>query len=292
LNVIDSYIALDRYAEATRLIDRAEARHVFSDWLHAYRFNLAFAAGDQTAMDRARLAVAGRPTEKDLLWSDADAAAFRGRLRDARAVRTRVERLLGPSARMVLSARASMLDAAVGLSLPMVDVTRPMPNIARYTFAAAAALAGDTGHAAFLLRDDDIPLDSRRLVTASRALIGAVTGNRAPIEELVADSSTQLGQFLGFEPVYLRGLAYLHVGDGTHAAGEFQRIIAHRGVDLTSPLYPLAYVQRARAYTCLGDAARARKDYEQFFEFWKDADADVPILKAAKDAYAKLIAAN
>jgi hypothetical protein len=38
----------------------------------------------------------------------------------------------------------------------------------------------------------------------------------------------------------------------------------------------------------MGDKAAARKSYEDFLTLWKDADPDVPILRAAKAEYAKL----
>jgi hypothetical protein len=37
-----------------------------------------------------------------------------------------------------------------------------------------------------------------------------------------------------------------------------------------------------------GDEAKAKAAYEAFLALWKDADADVPILKAARAEYAKL----
>lgn len=106
---------------------------------------------------------------------------------------------------------------------------------------------------------------------------------------MAADASAEMGEFLGFGPAYLRGLAYLHLGAGANAVAEFQRIIMHRGVDLTSPLYPLAYVQRARAHVIAGDPTQARRDYQTFLRLWADADVDVPILQEAKAEYAKLV---
>jgi eukaryotic-like serine/threonine-protein kinase len=37
-----------------------------------------------------------------------------------------------------------------------------------------------------------------------------------------------------------------------------------------------------------GDKEKARAAYQQFLTLWKDADADVPVLKEAKTEYAKL----
>ena len=37
-----------------------------------------------------------------------------------------------------------------------------------------------------------------------------------------------------------------------------------------------------------GDDTKARDAYQKFFDQWKDADPDIPILKQAKAEYAKL----
>ena len=43
-----------------------------------------------------------------------------------------------------------------------------------------------------------------------------------------------------------------------------------------------------RAYAMQGDKAKSRVAYQDFFAAWKDADAEVPILREAKAEYAKL----
>ena len=57
---------------------------------------------------------------------------------------------------------------------------------------------------------------------------------------------------------------------------------------LNFPLGALAHLGLARAYALSGDAAKARTKYQDFFTLWKDADSDIPILKQAKEDYAKL----
>jgi hypothetical protein len=44
----------------------------------------------------------------------------------------------------------------------------------------------------------------------------------------------------------------------------------------------------ARAYAAQGQTAKAHAAYEDFLTLWKDADPDIPILKQAKEEYAKL----
>jgi hypothetical protein len=48
-------------------------------------------------------------------------------------------------------------------------------------------------------------------------------------------------------PVYVRGQTYLRAGNGSEAAAEFQKIIAHRGIVLNFPLGTLAHLGIARA---------------------------------------------
>ncbi|MEP6741153.1 MAG: hypothetical protein ABJB61_01540, partial [bacterium] len=93
-----------------------------------------------------------------------------------------------------------------------------------------------------------------------------------------------------FQPQYLRGLAYLRLGQGAEAAAEFQTIIDRHGLyDILGPaLYSLAHLGLARASALSGDAMKARKSYQDFFAMWKDADADLPILIEAKKEYEKL----
>jgi tetratricopeptide (TPR) repeat protein len=88
-----------------------------------------------------------------------------------------------------------------------------------------------------------------------------------------------------FWPQYLRGQAYLKLKRGADAAAEFQKILDHRGYAPLSPLYPLAHLGLARAATLIGEAAKSRKAYEDFFAAWKEADADLPILIEAKKEF-------
>jgi succinyl-CoA synthetase alpha subunit len=52
--------------------------------------------------------------------------------------------------------------------------------------------------------------------------------------------------------------------------------------------YAPAQLGLARAYAMGGDKANAKKAYQDFFVTWKDADADLPMLVAAKKEFAAL----
>jgi hypothetical protein len=88
--------------------------------------------------------------------------------------------------------------------------------------------------------------------------------------------------------IHLRGEAFLQSKEGVKAAAEFQKILDHRGLWPFSELYPIAQLQLGRALALLGDKAKARVAYQDFFIFSKDADPDIPVLIAAKSEYAKL----
>jgi hypothetical protein len=55
-----------------------------------------------------------------------------------------------------------------------------------------------------------------------------------------------------------------------------------------SPMHAVARIWLARAHAGAGRAADARKAYEEAFEIWKDADADLPILLQARKEYDRL----
>jgi hypothetical protein len=98
--------------------------------------------------------------------------------------------------------------------------------------------------------------------------------------------------------VYVRGNAYLAAGQGSAAAGEFQKILDHNGIVWNCWTGALAHLGVARANalearTSKGadaDAARVRAlaAYQDFLTLWKGANPDIPILKEAKAEYAKL----
>ncbi len=89
-------------------------------------------------------------------------------------------------------------------------------------------------------------------------------------------------------PAYIRGLAYLKLGDGKSTAAQFQKMIDNRGLTLSHVIGPLAWLQLGRAQKMMGDEAAARKSYETFLDLWKNADPDIPIYQQAKTEYAKV----
>ncbi len=99
---------------------------------------------------------------------------------------------------------------------------------------------------------------------------------------------THLDRFVaGCESVlYLRGQAHLRAGESADAAAAFQSALGHRGCFWV--FEGLAQLGLGRAQALAGNAAEARKSYQDFLALWKNADPDIPILKEAKAESAKL----
>jgi tetratricopeptide (TPR) repeat protein len=88
--------------------------------------------------------------------------------------------------------------------------------------------------------------------------------------------------------VYLRGEAYLASRQPAQALGEFERIIANRGLVLADPIDAFARLQRARALALVGRIDDARRAYEELFELWRDADSPLAVLESARAEYGAL----
>ena len=123
-----------------------------------------------------------------------------------------------------------------------------------------------------------------------RAKLAVSKGNALDaLESLRTAMPYELGKTTSaLYPAYVRGEAYLTAHQGSEAAAEFQKILDHRGVVVNEPIGALAHLQIGRAYAMQGDIAKARAAYQDFLTLWKDADADIPVLVAAKSEYAKL----
>jgi len=153
------------------------------------------------------------------------------------------------------------------------------------TVALALAIAGQSDEAARLLnelvasRPKDTLLKHLWAPTIKAALWLQAGKLKEAVEELeITERLEKAGDFI---PQYLRGLALLRLNRNWEAAREFDKILNNRGEAPLSSLYPLAQLGKARA---LKDKA----EYEKFLELWKDADADMPALVAAKNEAATL----
>jgi len=300
----NSYICLNRLNEAEAVLKQAEAHKLQSEGLAVQRYQVAFLRGNEKEMQRLAAASAAKPGAEDLLLPQKEVVeAYHGRLKQARAVM----QVLNSTKHNDSLTLAALSQAGLGLleayfgnaQQARADASDAIPRAApkdfpRWISALALAMAGDSNGAAKLVEELDkgLPLDTsfQRYWAPS---IGAAIAifNKKPseaVELLRVTTPYDLGTLGSMDPVYLRGQAYLQLGNGTAAAAEFQNIIEHPGIARNWPVGALAHVGLGRAFVLQGEREKARTAYQDFLTLWRDADPDVPVLKQAKAEYARL----
>ena len=308
-NLADDYFALDQIKNVKVTLDEASRHNLDSPDLHLRRYHLAFLEGDPSAMQEQSVWATGKPEEDGQLSDESDTEAYYGRLRKARELTQQAvesakrngaadtaalwqvnEALREAEFSNSALARKTAADAMSSSSRPDIELLA----------ALALARSGDTVQSSALADKIAAELDRDTMIQAYwlptiRAAIAINRGDgKKAVELLSVASPYELGEPLQspshgtLYPVYVRGEAYLRVGDGEQAATEFQKLIDHRGIVTNFPLGALAHLQLGRAYALQGDTAKAKTAYQDFLTLWKDADLDVPILKEAKAESAKL----
>ena len=307
-NLGNAYRALNRLDEAEAVYTLAKERKVENELLLANRYQLAFLKGDAAQMTQWASAAMGKPgAEAGMLATQADTDGWYGRLKNARELTGRAM-----DSALYNDAKESAADYQAEAALREVEsgnreqartdadaAVKLAPNRdVRAIAALALARAGDTAGAETLAGELDKMLSRDTLVQrywlpTIRAAVALERHdpNRA-IELLKAPNAIELSEpshrTIALCPAYLRGQAYLMLDDGNRAAGEFQKFIDHRGLVMNFPWGALARLGLARAYALQADTTKARAAYQDFLAIWKDADSDLPVLKAAKAEYARL----
>jgi class 3 adenylate cyclase/Flp pilus assembly protein TadD len=320
-NLANYTLALQRFDEARQTIHEAQARKGDNDVIHIALYALAFLASDSAAMAEQQQWFAGKPDSENFgLALASDTEAYSGHVGKARELTKRaVDSAIRADSKengAIWQAIAAQRGAAYGnatearLQAAQALKLAPASQGVEVEAALAFAMEGDTARAEFMAQDlgKRYPLHTHMQSLWLPAIQGQLALNKknpaAALNALQAASAIELGQisFVAniscLYPVYVRGEAYLAAGQGNAAAAEFQKILDHSGIVWNCWTGALAHLGVARANalqakTSQGadaDAARvgALAAYKDFLALWKDADADIPILKEAKAEYAKL----
>ena len=311
----DSYLALERTAEAERTLQRASERKLDIPDFYVQRYVIAFLKDDKTGMEREAALAREKPGVDDWM-SNAEAfvSAYSGHLKEARKMSERAVDLARKAERRdteaLYEADAAMREALFGNTLAARQRAGAAVELSKsrdveYGAAFALALAGDSSRSQGLTEDlaRRFPEDTIvrfTYVPTIRALVALKHSQPSKSIELLQTTISYEGGtpieggsefFLGagtLYPAYVRGLAYLATRQGAEAAAEFQKILDHRGIVICDPIGALAHLQLGRAYALLVDKSKANSVYQDFLTLWKDADPDIPILKQAKAEYANL----
>ena len=310
-NLMEAYIALDRLDEAKITYQQAFGRKLEGAFLHDDMYGVAFLEGNAEEMKHQAAWAVGKPGAEDILLSaQSDTEAFYGRLERARELSHHAIESARDSDKRETAAlwqlNSALREAEFGnLERARQEVKAGLAIAStrdiRILSALALARAGDAARALAIVEELErqFPVNTvlnRYWLPSIRAYVKIHRGNPAEALTLLepaapydlADPQPQFEEGGLLYPAYVRGLAYLVLHRGNEAANEFQKFRDHRGVVVNTLLTPLAHYQLARALSMGGDAAGARKAYQDFLTLWKDADPDIPILKEAKAEYARL----
>jgi len=296
-------VRASRYKEARSCLAQAEALKFDSLELRLQRFHLAFIDGDRAALDRIFDAEAHGPNRVVFLGEQVVFEAQQGRFDSADRLEMQSSKLPSDSAyaswELVFSALRNAEVGRVIQARKLQDLalqTKLERNL-RMALALSLARSGRTGEAEEIVDEvsREAPLNTlvqSYLVPTVRAAVKLQQHDPAAAIALLRGTVPyDLAYTHSFDylyPAYIRGQAYLELGDGRSAAGEFQKLIDNPGACWDHTTCPLARLQLARAQRLMGDNASARDSYEEFLTLWKDADPDLPIYRQAKAEYAQL----
>jgi eukaryotic-like serine/threonine-protein kinase len=319
-NLSNSLLALQRFDEAQKIVEQAQARKLDDVDLRDVLYALAFLRTDSPAMAERQQWFEGKPEENIGFSLASDTEAYAGHLGRARELTKRsVDSAIRADSKETAALWdeiAAQREAAFGnltdaenAAVEGLKLSPTSPGTAAEG-ALAFAMAGDAARAESLAEELNtrFPLHTQMQslwLTAIRAQLALNRKNPA-----LALSTLQLASAIEFAqitfvanlsclyPTYIRGQAYLAARQGAQAAAEFQKILDHSGIVWNCWTGALARLGVARANalqarTTQGadaDAARVRAltAYKDFLALWKGADPDIPILKQAKAEYAKL----
>jgi serine/threonine protein kinase len=320
-DLANSLLALQRFDEAQRIIQQAQARKLDSFIVRSALYALLFLRADSAAMAEQQQWFVSQPAKSWGFSLVSDTEAYTGHLANARDLTRRsVDSAIRSDRKenaAIWQENSAIREAAFGNATDAKRLAEegfqlfPTSRGVEVESALAVAMAGDTAKAEAMAQDLNkrFPLDTQLQSLWLPAIRAQVALDRKhPAAALTAlqpaTGSIELGQ-ISFAanlsclyPTYLRGEAYLVAGQGKEAAAEFQKILYHSGLVWNCWTGALAHLGVARANatqakTSQGadtDAARVRAlaAYKDFLTLWKDADPDIPILKQAKAEYVKL----
>jgi tetratricopeptide (TPR) repeat protein len=301
-NYAGALVYLNRFDEAKQIYQQAFANNLDAREYHWYLYWIAYHANDAAAMQQQ---LAWAETNSFPYWSlflQAQTAALEGKWRKSIDLSNRDTEMIrrgGTKGLVAWMASHEALTAALfgdcqTAKQKAVQALESVPDATYAGSAAVLAMCGEVNQAQ--TQADKLaqlyPNDTRFngiWLPVIRAAIELQRNNPARAIQFL-EPATRYEAAADFQPQYLRALSYLRLGKGPEAAVEFQKIVDRKGQAdlLVSTLYPLARLGLARALSLSGDAARARKAYEDFFALWRDADSDLPILIEAKKEYEKL----
>jgi len=302
--LVVAYLGTNRVLEARQALREAAGRGVADLVWHGLAFQVAFADGDTSAMlEHVRWASGNPPAAIVMTQYHALAAASVGRLREAR-------QLWSEAA--TTAAQVGTPATQAGIRLMEAQTEALLGDTHRARLAAEAALAvdqqpGTLRSAAIVFALSGDPARAGRLVDAAsrlaesgicskfvwfpvaRALVEAGSGRPEQAREMLRQAAPfERGRDFGLTPLGVRASIELSAGRSKEAAATFQELLRLRVVVPTSPWVAFARLGLARALREAGDLQGSRAAYDAVLDSMRKADADAPLLVAARRERAAL----
>lgn len=308
-NLAIIYLNLEKPDEAQAILDQAAKDRLYEVNMDWARYWLAFYENDASAMSQIELRAAAHPDGDFLIEQQMKTEAYEGRLDASRALAAPVPADPPSPAQAdgvaLMHAREALWESEFGQAhAAQVDLSRALAaaqhkdnkSLQIVTMLTLATIGQDAqaGAIAAALRQN-YPLDTilnQYWLPIANARIAL--DRRKPmlaVKLLESTAPYETGIFFPLPcmyPAYVRGQAYLALGDGLHAASNFRELLDHRGVVLNCPTGALAHLGLARALAVSGDAAGSRTAYQDLFALWKDADRNLAPLRQAQAEYRAL----
>jgi eukaryotic-like serine/threonine-protein kinase len=296
-NLLSDYTALGRMAEAKTELERGRRLGLdnSTDDLVGH-LETYFLLGQLQEVPRLMAKVAGRPDEFIATQALAAMQQYSGQYRMAAATMQRAFEQAGhakaPDVQAGVLLNRALAEGLAGLCegneaavQQALVLDKSKQTQATATQAAAVCGNGKVSLPLAMELSKKFPQDTLIqdvFAPLSKAFVALAAGRA---QEAVDAAEPAKPYDTNFPASYVQGLGYLQLHDASHALNAFQAAIrANSGTVqlLNVPYRAQVQLGLARAYTMGGDKASAKKAYEAFFLTWKDADADLPMLVAAK----------
>ena len=301
-NLGDTYSSLARYDQAKAAF-QTSLKLQNSSGARTSLYVMGILTGDQALADAQVEAMRGHRDEVNLVGVRMQAAAYRGRMQEAASLATEWQTRMD-----ALSRGQQTGEGLVALAISEALVGQAEQARARIASAAddgllnaasldeqlvVAAIASDAAGALRLLPDAVAELkktagSGRQAIENERALRAlAMLAERKPAEAITLLEPLTFDDAHS-ESIAVWGIAHVLLKNWPAAEKAFVFSTSKESRQARGSSSAYSHVMLARAQAELGKKDEARKTYQKFFDLWKDADPDVPLLLQAREEFVRL----
>lgn len=283
-NLSNAYIGLGRFEDAKKVIEKERGRGRDNKFWHRDLYSIAFHMKDAESMKRELDWFKGRPDEFWALNLEGLTAAYGGKWKRSRVL---FEEALDLAEKSGVKQVSTAFVGLIGLKAAIIEHCDQEDNFFIHPWASCKQLSEEEEILGKMLRNSNKAKQNNGggdvlYLPMMKAVVELRKGDAGEaIKTLEETRPMEHSPASYFGPQYLRGIAYLRLNQNEKARIEFRKILDRPGESPLSILYPLAQLGMARAQ-------KDRATYEKFFEIWKDADEDLPIMIEARKEYEDL----